>query len=40
MTEDNDDDDDIEERELAAAGCVTAIRRIIEALNKDKDGLR
>ena len=24
---------------MAAAGCVTAIRRIIEALNKDKSGL-
>ena len=35
----NGDDDDEEERQLAAAGCVTAIRRIIEALNKDKAGL-
>ena len=29
----------MEERELAAAGCVTAIRRILEALNKDRAGL-
>jgi len=28
-----------EEKALAAAGCVTAIRRILEAINKDKVGL-
>mmetsp|Transcript_42364 Transcript_42364/g.55849 ORF Transcript_42364/g.55849 Transcript_42364/m.55849 type:complete len:774 (-) Transcript_42364:479-2800(-) len=40
VTEDNGDDDDgEEERALAAAGCVTAMRRIIEAINKDKAGL-
>ena len=41
MTEENGDEDDDgeEERALAAAGCVTAIRRILEALNKDKTGL-
>lgn len=39
MSEDNEDDDDEEERQLAAAGCVTAIRRIIEAINKDKAAL-
>lgn len=37
--EQNDDDDEAEEKALAAAGCVTAIRRIIEAINKDKQGL-
>ena len=40
VTEDNGEDDDgEEERALAAAGCVTAIRRILEAINKDKAGL-
>ena len=40
VTEENGDDDDgEEERALAASGCVTAIRRILEALNKDKAGL-
>ena len=33
------DDDEEEEKALAAAGCVTAIRRILEAINKDKSGL-
>ena len=28
-----------EEKYLAAAGCVTAIRRILDAINKDKAGL-
>lgn len=37
VSEDNGEDDDgVEERLLAAAGCITAIRRILEALNKDK----
>ncbi len=37
VTEENGDDDDAEEEKaLAAAGCVTAIRRILEACNKDK----
>ena len=36
----NDNDDDAEEKALAAAGCVTAMRRIIEAINKDKQGLQ
>lgn len=41
MTEDNGDDEDAdEEKALAAAGCVQAIRRILEALNKDKEGMR
>ena len=35
----DDDDDAEEERALAAAGCIAAIRRILEALNKDKAGL-
>lgn len=35
----NDDDSDAEEKALAAAGCVVAMRRIIEAINKDKAGL-
>ena len=39
VTDDNDDEDETEERALAAAGCVTAIRRIVEAINKDKEGL-
>jgi len=40
MTDDHGEDDDAEEEKaLAAAGCVTAIRRILEALNKDKAGL-
>jgi len=39
VTDDNDDEDEAEERLLAAAGCVTAIRRIVEAINKDKVGL-
>lgn len=40
VTDDNNDDDDAaEEQALAAAGCVTAIRRILEAVNKDKAGL-
>ena len=40
VTEDAGDDyAEMEERELAAAGCVTAIRRILEALNKDRAGL-
>ena len=29
-----------EEKMLAAAACVTAIRRIVDACNKDKNGLR
>ena len=42
VTDDNggDDADADEEKALAAAGCVTAIRRILEACNKDKIGLR
>ena len=38
VTEDHGDNDDDgeEERALAATGCVTAIRRIVEAINKDK----
>ena len=41
MTEDqgNVDDEAEEEKALAAAGCVTAIRRILEAINKDKPGM-
>ena len=40
VTEDHGDDEDgEEERALAAASCVAAIRRILEAINKDKNGL-
>lgn len=39
MSEENDYGDDLEERELAAAGCVTAIKRIIAAISQDKSGL-
>jgi hypothetical protein len=39
VADDGDDDEDAEEKALAAAGCVTAIRRILEAINKDKNGL-
>ena len=37
--ENDDEDDGVEERILAAAGCVAAIRRIIEASSKDKNML-
>ena len=39
VTNENDDEDEQEEQALAAAGCVTAIRRIVEAINKDKNML-
>lgn len=35
-----DDDDLLEERSLAAVGCVATIRRILEALHHDKNGMR
>ena len=38
-TENHDDSEDEEERAMAAASCVAAIRRIMEAINKDKNGL-
>jgi len=41
VTDDNGEDEDLEEEKaLAAAGCVTAIRRILEACSKDPQQLR
>ena len=39
MEETGGEADGEEEKYLAAAGCITAIRRILEAINKDKQGL-
>ena len=39
LIQEDDEDDGLEERLLAAAGCVTAIRRILEAISKDKPAM-